>query len=336
MKYLVVLVAIALIGCSKREKELTFKVGSKVIFGDSIDTGGGMLGDIGFFAINNNQEVYIIDKAYKTIKMYSAEGKMIREYGKGEGVGPGELYNPDGIDVDQNNNVYVMDSQIRRVTIFDNEGSVRNIINSPFMAANIVATQPGVFYLTGLPLSYTGDLIYKYDINDKQNNDKPVFKFCERYDPGENIAWANNGARIGLEKDNNGNIYYNFPYPYEIRIFNPDGVLLNKYSRNIKNFKPPYYKTVNGVKINISDNVLLDPVFVTDEIIAYRVVQDELEKQYLDFYNLRTKKYIGTINSAELGVDKSFQIKGDKKGHIYYALTRPYPHVVKMELSIKE
>ena len=212
----VIIYTILLAGCSKENKEIKYEIIKAGHYGDSSNVNNGQIYEIGFIGINSKQQVYIIDRALRTVKMFAKEGKYLRTYGKGMGSGPGELLSPDGIAVDDEGGVYITDSQKMSLSYYDSLGSVAKTIKLSFIAANIAATKPGIIYITGMPFSYKGDLVYKYNLNNTDYN-RPVLIFCERIDPGDNKALATNGARIGLEKSIEGNIIYNFPYPYILK-----------------------------------------------------------------------------------------------------------------------
>ena len=323
-----------IIGCNDVKVELSFKKGAPVIIGDSVETNPGMIGDVGFYTIDKNNNIFVVDRAYKKIKKYSKDGVYISSFGNGEGRGPGEFVNPDGIDVDDEGNIYVMDSGKREVVIIDSLNQVKKILKTAFAPANLLVTKPGIIYLVGLPFTYNDELIYKYNINQKEGWEKPVLKFCERIDFKDNEAAKTNGARIGLVKDGKGCIYYIFPYPYEIRVFNEDGKIVNTIKREVSVFDPPRYDAKIDLKYIKIANILCDPIFIQENILGFRVFQDELNKNYCDFFDLGTKTYLGSINSEDLGVKKARQIKGDRQGNYYFSISNPYPHIEKAKLII--
>ena len=336
MRLIIFVIAVmCLTGCVTSENELRFGKEKAVVFGDNSGPKAGIIGDVGFMAIDDKLDLYVIDNAYKKIKKYSKEGAFIKDYGNGEGRGPGEFINPFGIDVDKAGNIYVIDMAKREVTVIDSSNQVVKTLKTDFIPTNIVVTDPGIVYLSGVPATYTGELVYKYDLNAKEDYDKPVLKFCDRIDSKGNKALEKNTYRDSMTKDKRGIIYYAFAYPYEIRAFNQDGKLLDTYTRNIKNFDPPYNKTVNGRTVSVKENGIIDPIVLTDKTMFIRVFQQALKKEYYDFYNLESKSYMGTINADNLDIKMVLHTKGDGEGNIYYSQSEPYPHIVKAKLTIK-
>jgi len=335
MRYLIIcLISLLLLGCSQTEKELMFKKTEVTMFGDKDENKPGTIGEIGFMAINKNQDVYIIDLGYKKIKKYSKNGIFIRDYGNGEGRGPGEFIYPFSIDVDSENNIYVTDLTKREMVVIDSSNQVKIILKTKYEPSNVVVTEPGIVYISGMPASNTGKIIYKYDLNREKNYELPILKFCDRIDPNGNDILKYNIARDGMIKDNNGNIYYSFPFPYEIRVYNENGEYLNKYIRNIKTFIPPYTKQENNRTVTAWENSIVDPMIINERLMCIRVFQNALEKEYYDFYNTKTHSYIGLINSNSLGIEQVSTIKSDSQGYIYYSQNEPYPHIVKMKLEL--
>ena len=71
--------------------------------------------------------------------------------------------------------------------------------------------------------------------------------------------------------------------------------------------------------------------------MIYRIDEiDNTPHVYFDFWNLRTKKYIGIyeINTGKYKVGLS--VDSDSDGYIYLPIIDPYPSVQKFSLIIKE
>jgi len=71
----------------------------------------------------------ILDKFIaKKVYIFSNEGKFIAVLGK-HGKGPREYQHPVDIDVDENGDCYVLDSSLRKLIVFDKEGSFKKYIS---------------------------------------------------------------------------------------------------------------------------------------------------------------------------------------------------------------
>jgi len=77
-------------------------------------------------AVDRNGYVYISDEMNSQIQKFTADGQFVSKWGReGEGdkPGPGEFNSPRGIDVDNDNFVYVADSQNHRIQKFTSDGN---------------------------------------------------------------------------------------------------------------------------------------------------------------------------------------------------------------------
>ena len=334
---ILILFILSFVGCNKKDGELEF--GCKVVakFGEEDTNKEGWIGTVGDIAINKFSEVFIVDLGTKKIKMYNKDGKFIKDYGKGEGAGPGEFVYPFSLAIDENNTLYVADMSKREIVIIDSNNCVTKIVKTKFQPCNVIVTKPGVFYVSGVHITYKGNLVYKYDINNKDAVDEAEMSFCERPElERSNLALKNSICRDGLTKDNKGNIYYCYSYPYEVRYYSGMGNLLNKYQRNVFKFDPPYYKQIGDRNVTIWDNGITDPMILQENLLCIHVLQNELGKEFFDFYNTKDSTYLGHINTKSLGFEQAMTLKSDGKGNIYYSQSDPYPHMVKMNLKLRK
>ncbi|GAB4444246.1 MAG: hypothetical protein Kow00120_13880 [Anaerolineae bacterium] len=67
------------------------------------------------------EEVFVVDTGNKRVRVYDLEGNFLRDIGSG-GLGPGELNEPVGLDLDADGNLYVADTWNRRVQVLDQAG----------------------------------------------------------------------------------------------------------------------------------------------------------------------------------------------------------------------
>ena len=81
-------------------------------------------------AIDSQSRVYISDFAGFCVKVYDAEGKYVRSYGRA-GDRPGEFSRPKGVAVDRQGRVYVVDAAAQVVQIFDAEGRLLLYFGEP-------------------------------------------------------------------------------------------------------------------------------------------------------------------------------------------------------------
>jgi DNA-binding beta-propeller fold protein YncE len=72
-------------------------------------------------AVDKEGNVYVTDTLNNRVEIFDADGKFIREFGKG-GDGPGRFARPKGITVDNDGHIWVADEVQSRVQVFDKEG----------------------------------------------------------------------------------------------------------------------------------------------------------------------------------------------------------------------
>ena len=72
-------------------------------------------------AVDKEGNVYVTDTLNNRVEIFDADGKFIREFGKG-GDGPGRFARPKGITVDNDGHIWVADEVQSRVQVFDQEG----------------------------------------------------------------------------------------------------------------------------------------------------------------------------------------------------------------------
>ncbi len=92
--------------------------------------------------------LYVCDTGDFRVKMYDADGKFIRSFGK-YGIQNGELARPKGVAVDREGRVYVVDAQQETVQVFDPEGQLL-----------LVFGKPGT---TPVPLTLPAKVVIDYD-----------------------------------------------------------------------------------------------------------------------------------------------------------------------------
>ena len=72
-------------------------------------------------AVDKEGNVYVTDTLNIRLEIFDADGKFIREFGKG-GDGPGRFARPKGIAIDSDGHIWVADEVQSRVQVFDQEG----------------------------------------------------------------------------------------------------------------------------------------------------------------------------------------------------------------------
>lgn len=87
-------------------------------------------------AVNGAGEVHVLDGELKTVKVFDDSGAFVRSIGQ-QGYGAGEFDNAQFIEIDSNNDIYVLDTAQRQISRFKQDGTFDymwsgNHVNTPF------------------------------------------------------------------------------------------------------------------------------------------------------------------------------------------------------------
>jgi hypothetical protein len=300
-------------------------------YGSSNATGDELIGMISAFFVNENKALYIIDNAFKKIKMFSEDGKLLKTFGKGPGKGPGELNGPNGIAVDSMGNIYIIDKINQNITVFDSLNNLLTTQTISFIPSQIIAVSPMIVDILGFGFSYRGNMIYRYNLKNANSADT-VFTYCERLDERKMEIGFMTGNSGRLLKDSRGNIFTSFYYPYRIFKFSSEGKLLMTI-KEVRNIDPPIIDPtsrqirsstgIRGLGIFEEENVLL--------ILVSKTSDDEYY-QYFDFFTLEQGEYLGSISCKALGLDRVRYLCTDNDGKLYLDIVDPYPHILRYKV----
>jgi hypothetical protein len=291
-----------------------------------------VIGAIGRFTVDQFENLYLIDKAFKHVKKFNKNGSVIRIFGNGEGQGPGEFIAPHDVDVDSVGNIYITDRSLYNITIFDSINNLIKTIKTNFMPAQIVTISPFKTYVTGFLFSLENHIIKKYNFY-SEKYDKPILSFCNLNSCKDSLAIVRSGNTGNLVKDSKKNLYYSFFYPYEIRQYTLNGEIISTIRRNDEDFKPPYFKNDMVLFTTGSKGLIILP----NGIIANLVLKIKNEKfnYQLDFFQVSRNMFLGSVSLDEFGIDNVLYIESDPNGNIYIATSVPYPQILKYKLTLE-
>lgn len=286
--------------------------------------------------IDHDGNIYVLDLGLHRVQKFSPDGIYLASFGR-EGKGPGEFTRPVDIAVDDNKNLYVVEDKARRITVFDSLGNVKHTFRTPIIKPMFI--EAGMKDTVFVAKSKTFDpkepqtMVYKYT-----SAGKLAGSFCEEREDSDIIARAGMGGRIAV--DGHGDIYYTFFYPYDVRKFNSQGVLLDRFARKVSFYRPPEpdkegtYIPYTGVcgMITMPDGKLVIAIYDMDvDVARRRWIKREL---YLDFFD-QDGNYLITIQGSRFGVKYHGMLKmaSDPEGNLYLDIYEPYPHIAKFSLK---
>ncbi|MDI6786400.1 MAG: 6-bladed beta-propeller [bacterium] len=316
-----------------KEKKINVKIELIMQYGKDEISEEEMFGLISSFTLDQNQNLYVADDAFKVIKKFSKEGKLIQTFGYGPGKGPGELSNLHNICVDDSCNVYVIDKINKNVNVYDSLNHLITTFKLPFLPAQIIAVRPLIVDVMGFPFTYNGDLIHRYNLLNVYS-DKPEMIYCER-PKGRNAKMNEISGFSGiLLKSPGGYIYYSYFYPYIINKYSEDGKLL-LIINGTRSVIAPYYEP--GTRIIKSPSVVREVAILPGDIILILVdiERGKEVKQYFDFIDGKNGEYLGSVSCTDLGLEEVRFIRSDVEGNIYLDKMDPYPHILKYKLFLE-
>lgn len=250
--------------------------------------------------VNKKGDIYIYDNSDRTIKMFNAKGKFIRSFGKEKGAGPGEVRNPIGFDIDEQDNVWVADPSNSRVTIFQNDGTFLKHIPLDIIPYRISVFQDGTFF---------------YIINQGTTPDGKFTKFSKKGEIieqfGSNIIDDQINKNIVLSgeitADNSGSVFYKPDYAGILIGFSKNGRELFRNKTVIPTpFPEVRFDTRGGSWVDRNANRVSRSIFIlnNEKIAIFSQAASQEVKQAIDLYNKDTGEYLYSI---KLPV-KSYQI----------------------------
>jgi len=195
---------------------------------------------IGSIAEGNGRR-YLFDFDRQSIWIMKTNGTLIKEKKLIKGKGPGEVLRPTSLSL-SNNKLFLLDSQLSRVSYFDTSGSFIGSLQIPFFVTQIrmAVKQDTVIILCGDAKSQK--LVHYFDLNG--NKIKDIISINELNYP-ENILGLKNNKIKGIGQ---------FFTPSDWSVQGDTIWLSNMYSYQIAKF-------VNGEKVFeiLGNNNLLNP-----------------------------------------------------------------------------
>ena len=177
-------------------------------------------------ATDRNDNIFVADAVSKRILKFSPEGRFLASVGS-EGVGPLQFRNPVDMVVDAEGKLYVIDSKLNRVSVFNPDLSYSDVWPTRVVKPRRIRIDADGNVLLFVITQY--DLIYKF----KPNGD-PINSF---YDPKESPRRMGslddlvNYSDAAMEMTNEGYVVVSARHPYWIRKFDRVNGLQSEFNR---------------------------------------------------------------------------------------------------------
>jgi hypothetical protein len=229
-------------------------------------------------AVDGRENIYVLDSKESQVKVFAREGKYLRTIGR-PGQGPGELDNPRSISI-SGDEIMVTEAS-RRLSFFSLAGSyLRTLSTKETWALMAEADSKGDIIVVTATID-PKEPFYSYLKFDGQLNllfeiaRSPAPNASKGYNPFMPISY--------LRVDKKDNFIYGYPEDYTIQVFNPQGKLIRKITREYtpvevteKERKEMMADTPPSIKFNFSKYHSAFRRFVPDD--EGRIIVQSWEK----------------------------------------------------------
>lgn len=164
-----------------------------------------------------------------------------------------------------------------------------------------------------------------------------VTAFCDR--KGVHDLALRSGNFGWLATDVRGYLYYTLPYPYEIRKFSAEGLLIDRFTRPTPSFREPFIKRQEPRDKVLMASGTMDLLILPTGIIIHVVYHRKSFSKhaypdlYLDVFS-PDGDWLLNVPLSNVGLDKYGPMAVANDGFFYVGQADPYPRVVKYSLSI--
>lgn len=237
--------------------------------------------------IDDNGNYLVLDNAnMRQILIFDKNGKAIKKIGK-VGRGPGEYLYPESAYY-SDSLIYVNDSDLLRLTIFNSNYQFLNSITLPIPFADIRLHENRIWgYRTNMQFHFkSNNIIFEID-----ENGKILTEFHKQSNHYSIAAESKGGGFIIIDNF----FYVTVPYEYKISKYNKNGVLLKETFGSSQYFTPPSQnidamEITSDIKKHIQFHRTWGPILQIFEInniiaIIYQCAPNNGGEKYIDFYD---------------------------------------------------
>jgi len=226
----------------------------------------------------------VLDKRQNKVLLFNKKGEKIGSFGR-SGRGPGEFLLPRDIEIDQEGNIYIFDKTLFRINKYSPNGNYIRSFNTKHQGTNIGISQNNIY----LFYSSSEPTIASYDLKNEE--------LINRFAPVSPIHYK---IKMGYHKsnltmlsvDSKHVVVITHPLDFEIKIYDLDGNLINKFIGESNYYEEP--SVPNNFNIaedfrELSDYVstYTQRVFLYKNLIYVIYVHMGVGGVYLEVYDLQ-------------------------------------------------
>jgi len=203
----------------------------------------------GDFALDKEDNLYVLDRGNFRIQKYDPEGKFVASYGR-QGQGPSEFQGAVvSIDIDDNGNMYINDFTPGFIMVMSPEGKELRRIRIDLSSGLIRFLRDGSIIQKSFEMDSEGNVIM-LTVYDRDGTFIKNIGIPEDYEKSE-VTWEMN--RFYYTIDNEDNVYIAYSRRNAIEKYTPDNKLVLRIDRKLNydtNFDIMEYKRMRSVRQN--------------------------------------------------------------------------------------
>ncbi|MTI86783.1 MAG: hypothetical protein FH748_02310 [Balneolaceae bacterium] len=261
---------------------------------------------------NSDGDLYVLDAKQGLITVYDQDMQLKFTFG-GKGNEPGKFEKASDIHIDDNDQVYISDPYLERVSIFSKNGVFKRSVAILNQAVDLIIVNEMLCTHTGGAIAKDGNSVQCYDVN----TGKPAHTLFKKSKVIENVPFGfSNISFAVIQKSENKIIILKHPFDPAIQVFNDEGVLVNEFRINNEIYSVPKFPEKFDVFRHLPTmyaKYLAHGFYVFQDRIVIIFVDTKTGKKYMDVYNLGGERQIEKV----IHIQNRFPIYGDKNGSLY-------------------
>ncbi|MFQ5709745.1 MAG: hypothetical protein ACE5HO_20005, partial [bacterium] len=166
--------------------------------------------------------LYVLDRAYKTIEVFSAQGKYIRTLGIGERRRR-FMSDPSDLALSASGRIYISDRK-KGVLVFQKTGRLQRILGLPYRPQQLaIDSKEQIVVLTPSE---------DYLLHKLSSAGKELIAFDKQAEPSRGLRQVFGKGSLAIDAADN--VYLSYLYPYRIVKYSPEGVRIVAFDRELE------------------------------------------------------------------------------------------------------
>lgn len=186
---------------------------------------------ISSLSVDSDENIYVLDYKDAQIKVFNKHGHFVRSIGT-KGSGPGELSSPYTISISHKNEILVQDLNNHKLLFFKPNGDLVKEISTVkivLVGADIDPEEN----IVGLVSQY-GPEGQQIDLIKLDTNLNEIYSFVRLSKSAKKGVYTPFASEIFWDLSNKGNVYCGDSSIYEVRVYDIDGILKRKITREFR------------------------------------------------------------------------------------------------------